>query len=104
MATSARTETGSLRATVSPARRWVRRLGTTLLVCGVAAVVWTATVWLWQDPVTGLYTWYEQRKLSSSLEQQFADPLNRLDLHGAGVSSVAAEERAIAAAGGAARP
>src|SRR3954451_9869145 len=98
MATSARTETGSLRATVSPARRWVRRLGTTLLVCGVAAVVWTATVWLWQDPVTGLYTWYEQRKLSSSLEQQFADPLNRLDLEGAASASVAAEEQAVAAA------
>jgi sortase A len=98
MATSARTGTGSLRAAVSPARRWVRRLGTTLLLCGLAAVMWTVTVWLWQDPVTGLYTWYEQRKLSSSLEQQFADPLNRLDLHGANSTTIAAEERAVAAA------
>src|SRR3954451_22376259 len=98
MATSARTGTGSLRATVSPTRRWVRRLGTAALLCGAAALLWTLTVWIWQDPVTGLYTWYQQRKLSASLEQQFADPLNRLDLHGAGVSSVAAEERAIAAA------
>src|SRR3954451_4266939 len=100
MATSARTGTGSLRATVSPARRWVRRLGTTLLLCGLAAVVWAMTVWLWQDPVTGLYTWYEQRKLSSSLEQQFADPLNRLDLGGAAATTVSAEERAVAAAAG----
>src|SRR5947208_2269884 len=53
MATSARTATGSLRATASPARRWVRRLGTALLLCGLAAVAWTATVWLWQDPGTG---------------------------------------------------
>jgi sortase A len=98
MVTSARTGTPPLSATTSPARRWVRRLGTLLLVGGLAAVLWTLTVWIWQDPVTGLYTWYQQRKLSSSLEQQFADPLNRLDLHGAGVSSVAAEERAIAAA------
>src|SRR3954465_2848122 len=98
MATSARTGTGSLRATVSPARRWVRGLGTTLWRCGAAGLLWTLTVWLWQDPVTGLYTWYEQRKLSSSLEQQFADPLNRLDLHAAGSSTVAAEERAVAAA------
>ena len=98
MATSARTGTASLRATTSPARRWLRRLGTTLLLCGVAAVLWTLTVWLWEDPVTGLYTWYEQRKLSSSLEQQFADPLNRLDLRAAGSTTVAAEERAVAAA------
>src|SRR4051794_12052081 len=98
MATSARTGTGSLRATASPARRWVRRLGTTLLVCGVAALLWTLIVWVWQDPITGLYTRYEQRKLSSALEQQFADPLNRLDLHGASSTSVAAEERAVAAA------
>src|SRR3954468_6836424 len=98
MATSARTETGSLRATASPARRWVRRLGTTLLLCGAAALLWTLTVWLWQDPVTGLYTWYEQRKLSSSLEQQFADPLNRADLDGASSTTIAAEERAVAAA------
>jgi len=102
MATSARTATGSLRATASPARRWVRRLGTALLLCGLAAVAWTATVWLWQDPATGLYTWYEQRKLSSSLEQQFADPLNRIQFHVARGTGVAAEERAVAAA--AARP
>jgi len=98
MATSARTATGSLRATASPARRWVRRLGTALLLCGLAAVAWTATVWLWQDPATGLYTWYEQRKLSSSLEQQFADPLNRIQFHVARGTGVAAEERAVAAA------
>src|SRR5436190_6705523 len=98
MATAARTETGSLRATASPARRWVRRLGTVLLLCGLGAVAWTATVWLWQDPVTGLYTWYEQRKLSSSLEQQFADPLNRIHLHRASGTRVAAEEHAVAAA------
>ena len=97
MATSARTEAATLRApAASPARRRLRRLATLLLVCGVAAIAWTATVWLWQDPVTGLYTWYQQRKLSSSLERQFADPLNRIRLPAA--SSVAAEERAVAAA------
>ena len=40
----------------------------------------TAAAWLWQDPFTGLYTWYQQRKLSSSLEHQFADPVNRIRL------------------------
>jgi sortase A len=97
MATSARTEAATLRApAASPVRRRLRRLGTLLLVCGLAAIAWTATVWLWQDPVTGLYTWYQQRKLSSSLERQFADPLNRIRLPAA--SSVAAEERSVAAA------
>ena len=99
MTTSARTETANLRApTASSARRRVRRLATLLLVCGLAAIAWTATVWLWQDPVTGLYTWYQQRKLSSSLEQQFVDPLNRIRLPAANTASVAAEESAVAAA------
>ena len=76
----------------------MRRLGTLLLVCGLAAIAWTATVWLWQDPVTGLYTWYQQRRLSSSLERQLADPLSRIRLPAAKASSVAAEKRAVAAA------
>jgi sortase A len=97
--TSARTETAGLRsAAASPTRRWFRRLATLLLICGLATIAWTATVWVWQDPFTALYTWYEQRKLSSSLERQFADPLNRIQLPRAGATSVAAEERAVAAA------
>ena len=99
MATSGRTETATLRApAASPARARLRRLATLLLVCGVAVIAWTATVWLWQDPVTGLYTWYQQRKLSSALDQEFADPLNRIRLPRRNANSIAAEERAVAAA------
>jgi sortase A len=74
----------------------LRALGTSLLVVGVAGLAWTLTVWLWQDPFTALYTRYEQHKLSSELERQFADPRNRAQP--ARVSSVAAEEHAIAVA------
>jgi sortase A len=99
MATAATTETTRLRASAaSPTRRRLRRLAALLLICGLGAIAWTAVVWLWQDPVTAVYTWYEQRKLSSSLEQQFADPANRMPLPREHASSVAAEERAVAAA------
>ena len=98
MATSARTATARLRApAASPVHRWLRRLATLLLGCVLAAIAWTATVWLWRDPFTGLYAWCQQRKLSSSLESQFADPVNRIRLPRA-TSSVADEERAVAAA------
>jgi sortase A len=47
------------------------RLGTILLVIGVGMLVWAATVYLWKDPFTTAYTAYEQRRLESTLEQQF---------------------------------
>ena len=69
-------------------------LGTALIILGIAGLAWTLTVWLWQDPFTGLYTRYEQHRLSSALEKAFADPNNRP--HPAHAKSIAAEERAVA--------
>ena len=48
------------------------RLGTILLVLGVAVLAWAATVYFWKDPFTTAYTAYEQRQLASQLDEQFA--------------------------------
>jgi sortase A len=81
---------------VGALRRSFRVLGTALLAVGLGVLAWTLTVWLWQDPFTGLYTRYEQHRLSSALERQFADPLNRPPQPV--TTSIAAQERAIAQA------
>jgi sortase A len=49
------------------------RLGTLLLVIGMGVLAWTATVYLWKDPFTTAYTAYEQRRLESNLNSQFAN-------------------------------
>ena len=48
------------------------RLGTFLLVIGIGVLAWAATVYLWKDPFTTAYTAYEQRRLESKLDEQFA--------------------------------
>ena len=48
------------------------RLGTFLLVIGIGILAWAATVYLWKDPFTTAYTAYEQRRLESQLNDQFA--------------------------------
>src|SRR5438270_12885107 len=50
--------------------RGARILGTLLLAAGLLGLGWTVTVWRWQDPVTALYTHYEQAKLGQSLDRQ----------------------------------
>ena len=47
------------------------RLGTFLLVIGVGVLAWAATVYFWKDPFTTAYTAYEQRRLESTLDEQF---------------------------------
>ncbi|HXY17089.1 MAG TPA: class D sortase [Gaiellaceae bacterium] len=50
--------------------RLLRWAGSLLIVAGVLALAWVATVWLWQDPFTALYTHWQQTKLSSSYERR----------------------------------
>jgi sortase A len=50
-------------------RRAVRLLGTILLWLGVIALAWSFVVWRWGDPVSGLYTAWQQRGLSTQLEE-----------------------------------
>ena len=35
-------------------------------------MVWVVVVWQWQDPLTGLYTRWEQHKLAQQLQHEFA--------------------------------
>lgn len=53
-------------------RRFLRTLGTVLIVAGLATLAWAFAVWRWEDPFTSLYTTYEQRGLSSGLDKRFA--------------------------------
>jgi sortase A len=53
-------------------RTLARRLGTTLAVAGVLLVVYAAMVVYWRDPVTSIYTAYEQHEMSSQLGATFA--------------------------------
>ena len=52
-------------------RRWVRLLGTVLVVAGVLTLIWAAVVWQWQDPFTALYTKWRQHQLESQYEKRF---------------------------------
>jgi sortase A len=51
-------------------RRWVRLLGTLLVVAGVLTLGWAALVWQWQDPFTALYTTWRQHQLASQYERR----------------------------------
>ena len=48
-------------------RTLARRLGTTLAVAGVLLVIYAAMVVFWRDPVTSIYTAYEQHAMSGQL-------------------------------------
>jgi sortase A len=52
-------------------RTLARRLGTTFAVAGVLLVVYAAMVVFWRDPVTSIYTAFEQHEMSSQLGAAF---------------------------------
>ena len=66
-------------------RSLARRLGTTLALLGVLLVVYAAMVVFWRDPVTSLYTAYEQHEMSSQLSDTF-DSWNQTAKRELGVS------------------
>jgi len=75
-------------------RQTVRITGAILLGAGALGLGWALLVWQWQDPVTALYTTYQQHRLAASYDRTFASyqaaslPTGpRVDLH--------AEQRAI---------
>ena len=58
-------------------RRVIRLFGTAALLLGVALLAWGFATWKWGDPLTGVYTRWEQRELASSynrIEERFAIP------------------------------
>jgi len=73
-------------------RRWVRLLGTVLVVLGVLTLVWAAVVWQWQDPFTALYTTWRQHQLTSQYDKR-VEAFTATPVPG---TSVAAEQRSIA--------
>jgi sortase A len=48
-----------------------RRLGTILIVAGLLLLAYAAAVLFWRDPITDVYTRYQQHKLSGELEREF---------------------------------
>jgi sortase A len=52
-------------------RNLARRLGNALAVTGVLLVVYAAMVVFWRDPVTSIYTAYEQHEMSTQLSDSF---------------------------------
>jgi sortase A len=65
----------------------IRRLGTLLLVLGVAVFAWAIVVWQWQDPFTALYTKYEQHRLAGQYAKR-ADAFPVARLEGASLAAV----------------
>lgn len=53
-------------------RRLFRLLGTLMIVAGLGTLAWAFAVWRWEDPFTSVYTSYQQRGLSSKLDERFA--------------------------------
>lgn len=51
-------------------RRFLRILGTLMIVGGVLTLGWAALVWQWQDPFSALYTHLEQNRLASAYEER----------------------------------
>jgi sortase A len=53
--------------------RWLKRIGTVLIVLGLLTGAWVVTVWQWQDPFTALYTLWRQDQLSSQYKKRAAE-------------------------------
>ena len=51
-------------------RRAARIFGTLLVVAGIATLAWVGAVWKWQDPLTALYTRWEQRGLAATYSKR----------------------------------
>lgn len=45
---------------------WRRRLGTLLIVAGVGVLAWVLVTWQWNDPITSLYTRWQQSRLDDA--------------------------------------
>lgn len=52
-------------------RRGRRRIGTVLVAVGLLTLAYTAAVLLWRDPVTDLYTRFQQHRLAEELQRSW---------------------------------
>jgi sortase A len=53
-------------------RQTLRITGAVLVGAGVLGLGWALLVWQWQDPITALYTTYQQHQLSQAFDRTFA--------------------------------
>lgn len=74
-------------------RRFVRTLGTFLIAAGLGLLAWAFVTWKWEDPLTSLYTRYEQRRISRALDDRFAAYHARVPALTSNARVVAAEAR-----------
>jgi sortase A len=63
----AATEASTQRTVPRQRHRVLRWLGTALIVAGVGVLAWSFVVWRWNDPITGLYTRWQQQRLDDDL-------------------------------------
>jgi sortase A len=52
-------------------RQVLRITGAVLVGAGVLGLAWALLVWQWQDPITALYTTYQQHRLAASFNKTF---------------------------------
>ncbi len=52
-------------------RQLLRISGALLIGAGVLGLAWALVVWQWQDPITALYTTYQQHRLAASYNETF---------------------------------
>ena len=52
-------------------RQAIRITGAVLVGSGVLGLAWALVVWQWQDPITALYTTYQQHGLAESYDRTF---------------------------------
>jgi sortase A len=71
----------------------LRRLGTLVIVLGLATAAWAVVVWRWQDPFTALYTTWKQDALQDAYAAR-VDSFGRL--HVTDGDSLATVRREIA--------
>jgi len=86
-------------AAPAPARRLprsARLLGTLLVVAGALGLLWAVVIWRWQDPVTALYTKWEQHELTSAYRQRRASEAGLARLAAEGQLALAARRYRLA--------
>lgn len=77
-------------------RRFTRTLGTLMIIAGVGSLAWAFAVWKWEDPVTSLYTAFQQRSLESTYKDRIEGYRQRPPISSASLAAMRRELRAEA--------
>jgi sortase A len=77
-------------------RQTIRITGAVLVGAGILGLAWALVVWQWQDPITALYTTYEQHQLTVSFDRTLTTYKPPVQLGVRHVQNVRAEQRLIA--------